>query len=113
VAGQVVIVSERVLEIRGFVFDGQAPATYFWIDTTSTPSNNGIILLDGAPSNGCGKSELRAADGTKTYQVELPAGKSIRDYLGGSISVWCDEFAINFGEVRHCVSPSDFSSFAY
>lgn len=99
VTGQVVIVSERVLEIRGFVFDGQAPAVYFWIDTASTPSNNGVILLDGAPSSGCGKRALQAADGTKTYQVEFPVGKSVRDYLGGSISVWCEEFSANFGEV--------------
>ena len=100
VTGQVVIVSERVIEIRGFVFDGQAPAVFFWIDTRSTPSSNGVMMLDGAPSNGCGTRPLQAADGTKTYQVEFPVGKSIRDYLGGSISVWCDEFAANFGEVR-------------
>lgn len=99
-AGQVVVLSERVLEVRGFVFDGQAPAVYFWVDTRSTPSTNGVILLDGAPTNGCGKNELRAADGSKTYQVEFPQGTSIRDYLGGSISVWCEEFAANFGEVR-------------
>ena len=98
-AGQVVILSERVLEVRGFVYDGQAPAAYFWIDTRSTPSSDGVILLDGAPTNSCGKDELRAADGSKTYRVEFPEGTSVRDYLGGSISVWCEVASANFGEV--------------
>ena len=100
VTGEVVILSERVLQIRGFVFDGEAPAVYFWADKSATPSNNGVILLDGAPSNGCGTEALKAADGTKTYQVEFREGQTIKDYLGGSISVWCDEFSVNFGEVR-------------
>lgn len=100
VAGQVVILSDRALEVRGFVFDGLAPAVYFWVDKTATPSINGVILRDGAPTNGCGMRALQAADGTKTYRVEFPEGEGIRDYLGGSISVWCEEFAANFGEVR-------------
>jgi Electron transfer DM13 len=100
VTGQVVVVSERVLEIRGFVFDGQAPAVFFWADVNPTPSIGGFVLYDAAPSNGCGNKALEAADGSRTYQVEFPEGKSVRDILGGSISVWCEEFAANFGEVR-------------
>jgi Electron transfer DM13 len=101
VAGDVVVLSERVLEIRGFVYDGAAPAVYFWADTNANPSSNGFPLYDGTPTNGCGRTPLQnAADGTATYRVEFPDNSSILDILGGSISVWCEEFSANFGEVR-------------
>jgi Electron transfer DM13 len=99
--GEVVLLSERVFEVRGFVYDGTAPAVYFWADASATPSTNGFRLNDGSPTNGCGKVPIPgAADGTATYRVEFPDGKSILDILGGSIGVWCEEFVTNFGEVR-------------
>jgi DOMON domain/Electron transfer DM13 len=42
---------------------------------------------------------LKSADGSSTYRLEFPAGKSINDILGGSISVWCEQFSANFGHV--------------
>jgi Electron transfer DM13 len=39
------------------------------------------------------------AYGNETYRIEFPDGKSINDILGGSISIWCRTFAVNFGEV--------------
>jgi DOMON domain len=42
---------------------------------------------------------LLAADGTDVYRVEFPNGTSIQDYLGGSVSVWCETAAASFGEV--------------
>ena len=99
-AGEVVIISTRVLEIRNFVYDGSAPAVYFWADTNAVPSNNGYRLYDATPTSGCGVVPLEnAADGTQTYQVEFPENLSIFDILGGSISVWCEEFRANFGDV--------------
>jgi Electron transfer DM13 len=100
VAGEVVVLSERVLEIRGFVYDGAAPDVFFWADASAAPTSNGFVLSDASPSNNCGKSPLPRADGSKTFRVEFPEGKSIRDILGGSISVRCRRFAANFGEVR-------------
>ena len=65
------------------------------------PTRNGIVVSDGYPSLGCAMSAsdtpLPAADGITQY-VELPPGKTIRDYAGGSLSVWCERFAANFGE---------------
>ena len=40
VAGEVVILSTRVIEIRNFIYDGAAPAVYFWADTNVVPSTN-------------------------------------------------------------------------
>jgi hypothetical protein len=98
--GEVVLLSDRVMEVRGFVYDGTAPAVYFWADTNPVPSTNGFRLFDGSPTNGCGVNPIpAAADGTQTYRVEFPDNMSINDILGGSISVWCEEFVTSFGEV--------------
>jgi hypothetical protein len=102
VRGDVYLLGERVLEIRGFSYDGTAPAAYFWVDTRSTPSNNGLVLSDGSPSSGCameiGDPELPTLTAV-TQRVEFPAGLSINDFLGGSLSVWCEAFAANFGNI--------------
>lgn len=110
IAGEVVAINNRVLEIRGFVYDetssNGAPvaqaAAYFWADTSSTPSINGTRLQDAAPSNSCSSAEITTTGftGTQmTYRVEFPQGTTLLDFLGGSISVWCEEYATNFGEV--------------
>ena len=99
VSGQVFALSERVLEIRGFFYDGTAPDVFFWADTNSIPSAGGFILSDSTPSNSCGSRPLPPANGSVTYRVEFPIGKSFRDILGGSISIWCRAFSANFGEV--------------
>ena len=100
VAGEVVLLSERVLEVRGFVYDNEAPAVYFWADTNSVPSSSGFRLNDGSPTNGCGIMPLnQEATGTEPYRVEFPDNKTIFDLLGGSISLWCESFSVNFGEV--------------
>jgi hypothetical protein len=41
-------------------------------------------LLDSSPSGSCGMEPLVAADGTMSYRVEFPEGKTINDFLGGS-----------------------------
>jgi Electron transfer DM13 len=106
VVGDIVALSERVLEVRGFAYDGNAPDAFFWADTSAVASENGFILADGGPSNNCGASPLEFADGTQTYRVEFPEGTSLADVAGGSISVWCRAFGANFGQV---LIPEDLS----
>lgn len=77
------VLSERVLEIRGFEYDGLGPAAYWWADANSSPSDDGFILLDGPPSNGCGETPITGANGSASYRVEFPEGTSILDVLGG------------------------------
>ena len=96
--GQVVALSDRVMEVRNFVYDGLGPAAYFWADTNSVPSSGGFRLLDASPSNSCGKESL--PEGRQdTFRFEFPNGMTIHDIVGGSISVWCEAFSANFGEV--------------
>jgi Electron transfer DM13 len=64
------------------------------------PTDRGFALLDGPPTGSCGKEPLKSANGTKTYRVEFPQNKSVKDIMGGSISIWCRNFAANFGEVK-------------
>ena len=104
--GTVVALSDRVLQVSGFTFDGNAPAAFFWADTGTRPSSSGFMLLDAAPTNSCGTNDLPRADG-ETYIVEFPEGTSLRDVAGGSIGVWCEAFNANFGEVR---VPDDLSA---
>ncbi|CAB9531981.1 domon domain-containing protein (Partial), partial [Seminavis robusta] len=68
ITGEVVALSDRVLEVRGFGYDGTAPDAFFWADTNAVPSENGFILEDGAPSNNCGQDRLGFADGSQTYR---------------------------------------------
>jgi hypothetical protein len=102
-SGDVYVLSDRALEIRDFVYDGLGPAAYFWMDRSPTPSPNGQVAADGLPSNGCAMTTdyaapLPSAEGT-VQRVELPEGLTIYDFLGGSLSVWCELFQDNFGEV--------------
>lgn len=99
--GEVVALSERVLEFRNFTFDGRGPDVFFWADASATPSSNGFVLQDGMPVSSCGTANLQtAADGSETWRVEFPAGTSVLDVSEGSIGVWCGDFAVNFGDVK-------------
>jgi len=106
VSGDVYLLSEKVLEIRDYTYDGQGPAAFFWADTAAQPTNGGRVISDGSPGMGCAMTiddqQLPRADGI-TQRVEFPEGVTINDYLGGSLSVWCEAFAANFG---HLTLPS-------
>eukprot|EP00934_Nitzschia_sp_Nitz4_P009271 Nitzschia sp. Nitz4//scaffold34_size148208//9904//13263//NITZ4_002957-RA/size148208-augustus-gene-0.67-mRNA-1//-1//CDS//3329548726//9261//frame0 len=102
VAGDVYMLSERILEIRGFTYDGAGPAAYFWADTNSNPTTRGTILSDGSPSSGCAmdvNDEPLPGATSVVQRVEFPEGVTIFDFLGGSLSVWCEAFAANFGSI--------------
>jgi hypothetical protein len=103
VSGDVYLLSSKVIEIRGFTYDGTAPAVYFWADTNSSPSSHGQVLSDGFPSSGCavtvGDPEVPPSPGV-TQRVEFPGDLTIFDFAGGSLSVWCEAFAENFGSLE-------------
>jgi len=77
VNGEVYVLSERVLEIRNFEYDGTGPAAYWWIDTAAVPSSGGSALLSVANTPSCGMMIGFAADGTRTARVEFPEGMTI------------------------------------
>lgn len=89
VSGDVYALSERVIEVRNFFYDGTGPAAFFWYDANPSPSRSGGILADGFPSESCGATRLPRATG-ETYRVEFPQDMSVADFAGGSFSVWCE-----------------------
>lgn len=98
VEGTVVALSDRVLEIRNFKFDGLAPAAFIYASGANPPTDGGLILL--SPAHGCtDETDLQSADGSVTLRAELPPGSKLSDFAGGSISVWCEAVSANFGEV--------------
>ena len=107
VTGDVYLLSAKVMEIRGFTYDGTAPATYFWVDTASSPTGGGVIAPDGSPSLNCATTntdpDLPAVTNVN-HRVEFPGDSTINDYLGGSLSVWCEAFAANFGHLTFPLS---------
>lgn len=81
VSGTVKVISDRILEIDNFVYDGLGPAAYLWIDSLPNPSNpTGKIIYDVGGS--CGEEVLGAYNG-ETLRVELPEGTRLQDYAGG------------------------------
>ena len=70
---------------------GLGPATYFWVDTNSVPSDNGHRLYESITDTtnnnittlSCGQQTLDAATGTSIYRIEFINGTTIQDYLSG------------------------------
>lgn len=94
VAGNVVVINERVVEVRNFVYDGTGPAAFWWAGSGDRPDEAGSVVPD-VP--GCGRAALPAADGSGTVRLELPPGQGVSmiDYL----SVWCETFRVDFGSI--------------
>lgn len=92
-SGDVYAVDSRTLFIKGFTYDGEGPAAYFYVGNTKAPNNEGAMRIrDERGSSGVLK-RYRGKDITLT----LPEGKTLRDVKW--FSVWCDEFSVNFGHV--------------
>lgn len=93
VKGEVYAVDSRTLYIKGFSYDGAGPDAYFYGGESGRPSGRGFQIA----------SEKGSTDVLKSYQgqdivLTLPGGKTLRDVRW--VSVWCDAFSVNFGEVN-------------
>ncbi|CAL7938167.1 unnamed protein product [Xylocopa violacea] len=93
VSGEVYAVDGRTLFIKDFTYDGEAPTAYFYVGTSKSPNGNGIRLRDEH-----GSTETLKRYRRKSITLTLPDGKSLGNIKW--FSVWCDEFAVNFGDVR-------------
>lgn len=87
VDGMVIIVDERTIQVEHFTFDGGGPAVYFYLgETDSSPS-----FGDGIPISG----RLSRPYDDESLTLTLSPEQSLDGY--GAISVWCEDFAVNFG----------------
>ncbi|XP_062123757.1 protein Skeletor, isoforms D/E isoform X1 [Drosophila sulfurigaster albostrigata] len=94
VSGDVYAVDSRTIFIKKFNYDGEAPAAYFYVGNTARPSNEGAARLRDEKG---GTAALTRRYRNKDITLSLPEGKTLRDVKW--FSVWCDEFAVNFGDV--------------
>ncbi|XP_076395464.1 DM13 and DOMON_DOH domain-containing protein skeletor isoform X2 [Megachile rotundata] len=93
VSGEVYAVDGRTLFIKDFTYDGEAPTAYFYVGNTKSPNGNGIRLRDER-----GSTETLRRYRRKSITLTLPDGKTLNNIKW--FAVWCDEYAVNFGDVR-------------
>ncbi|XP_061723466.1 protein Skeletor, isoforms D/E isoform X1 [Cydia pomonella] len=94
VRGHVYAVDARTLYIQGFYYDGAGPAAYFYVGTSGAPSATGATRL---------RDERGSTNPLRKYRGEgvalaLPDNLTLKDIRW--FAVWCDEYAVNFGDVR-------------
>lgn len=90
VAGQATIMDACTIEVTMFNFDGQAPNVQFYAGQN--------LMFEGQDAFAIGgRIDGRAYQGERVV-LRLPAGKTLEDF--DSLSVWCVEFAIDFGSLQ-------------
>ena len=77
---------------QNFHYDGQGPGAYFYAGASERPSNDGYQI-----PNEKGSMEVLQRYTGQNLVLSLPSGKTLRNVAW--LSVWCEEFEVNFGEV--------------
>lgn len=103
VSGQVYAVSNDVLFIRNFHYDGVGPDAFFWVGNSSRPNPQGTVIPEPANFTGTEPPPLGRYD-AKDVLLKLPLGIKVRDLRW--LSVWCRRFTVNFGSVQFPASVS-------
>ncbi|KAG7191126.1 hypothetical protein KM043_007157 [Ampulex compressa] len=98
VSGEVYAVDSRTLFIKDFTYDGEGPAAYFYAGNSKSPNGNGFRVRDEHGTTNVLKKYRK-----KGITLSLPDGKNLNNIRW--FSVWCDEFSVNFGDVK---IPRDF-----
>ena len=83
VQGKATIITERIIRVENFTYDGTAPLVFFYLGGNNTYQAflNGIAI----------GPELDHAFNNETVVVALPEGDTLDPYT--AISVWCAEFS--------------------
>lgn len=91
VSGTATVIDDCTIEVTNFNYDATAPAVYFYAGSDGEFSDSNAFAI----------SEQLRSDGTdysnETITLNLPEGKTLDDF--NSISVWCEEFSVNFGDI--------------
>ncbi|XP_072755500.1 protein Skeletor, isoforms B/C isoform X2 [Anoplolepis gracilipes] len=93
VSGEVYAVDARTLFIKDFTYDGEGPAAFFYAGNSKGPGNNGFRVRDER-----GTTNVLKRYRKKDITLTLPDGKTLNNIKW--FSVWCDEFSVNFGDVK-------------
>ncbi|XP_025158316.1 protein Skeletor, isoforms B/C [Harpegnathos saltator] len=93
VSGEVYAVDTRTLYIKDFTYDGEGPAAFFYAGSSKSPNSNGFRVRDEH-----GTTNVLKRYRKKDITLTLPDGKTLNNIKW--FSVWCDEFSVNFGDVK-------------
>jgi hypothetical protein len=110
VKGQVYALDEKTILLKNFEYDGQGPDAFFWVGTTKSPGSVGTILpypFDGkffAYDDETAPVLKGRFDGSKDIKLTLPEDVKVTDLKW--FSVWCRQFAVNFGDL---IFPENFT----
>lgn len=91
-SGNVTIVNSKTFDIPDLFYDGWAPDAFFWVGDRSTPDDKGIII-----PNEKGNKDILTAYNGESIRLQLPNGLTVYDIR--YLSIWCREYAIDFGNV--------------
>ncbi|XP_022663529.1 protein Skeletor, isoforms B/C-like isoform X2 [Varroa jacobsoni] len=92
VAGEVFVVDDKTLFLKGFSYDGQGPDAYFWAGTSQKTDGSGFII-----PNERGSLTKLGQYRNKDLILRLPGNKSVRNIQW--ISIWCKKFSANFADL--------------
>ncbi|XP_043268962.1 protein Skeletor, isoforms B/C isoform X2 [Venturia canescens] len=93
VSGEVYAVDGRTLYVKDFTYDGEGPTAYFYAGSSKNPNANGFRVRDER-----GTTDVLRKYRKKGITLTLPEGKTLNNIKW--FSVYCDEYAVNFGDVR-------------
>jgi hypothetical protein len=87
VRGQATIITDRIIHVEHFSYDGTAPEVYFYLGATDNNDDfaNGLQV----------PPLLNRAYNDEFLVLVLPDGTTLDGY--GAIAVWCVRFSVNFG----------------
>lgn len=88
VSGTLTVLDDCTLQVQNFNYDGQGPAVYLYAATDRQYDATDAFIM-GPQLNG----QVYVND---TIRLTLPDGKTLNDL--NSISVWCAEVGISFGD---------------
>lgn len=89
VAGQVLIKDNCTLEVTSFSYDGEGPSVYFYGGKNGQFASSQGGLIIGNALNG-------TVFNNETLELKLASAMVIDEI--DSISVWCDDFDVSFGD---------------
>ncbi|XP_014230471.1 protein Skeletor, isoforms B/C isoform X2 [Trichogramma pretiosum] len=95
-SGDVYVVDEYTLFVKNFSYDGTAPNAVFWVGNSSMPMPDGtpISYPEHHSRNPSPLGYYKNAD----ILLKLPYNMRVRDIK--YLSVWCQRFTVNFGQVN-------------
>ncbi len=85
--GTATLLDERRILVENFTYDGTAPLVFFKLGKTDAYVDFVIGTTIGP--------QLTRAYASESVTLELPPGQDLDGY--GAISVWCEQFSVDFG----------------